>query len=213
MSSTSLDRPITTPRPRIPRAFRRPPVAALIALLSVAVLALGACGKAGPEDPKKLPRVENPAMGVAIGAVPPAFSLISNEGAEIHLDRKEGKGEVTMLVERPEVGGVNLPQMVRDWKEIYEGMEEGKYLGQVELTTQFGPAYTVRGSYQKDGVATEERRLFALHPNGDEVLTFVYTYPEGNNSRERTDELFELVTEIESLEFQPQGAQGQSSLP
>ena len=177
------------------------------ALCTGGLVSLG-CGKSAPENPKKLPRVENPAMGIALGAVPPVFKVVSNEGAEIHLAPKEGEGEVTLLLERPEVGGVNLVQMVKDWKDIYQGMEQGKYLGQVELATQFGPAYTVRGSYLKDGAATEERRVFVLHPSGDQVLTLVYTYPEGKSSRLRAEELFEVVSELEALDLQPAAPDG-----
>jgi len=176
--------------------------------LSAAGLTLLGCGKAAPENPKVLPRVENPAMGIAIGAVPPVFKVVSNEGAEIRLAPKEGEGEITVLLERPEVGGVNLPQMVKDWKDNYEAMEQGAYKGQVELTTQFGAAYTVRGTYMKDGAATEERRIFALHPTGDQIITLIYTYPEGNNSRTRTEDLFEVVAELESLDSMPVATEG-----
>jgi len=177
---------------------------ALAATLTLGLMTLGCGAKPGDsfQEAKKLPRIENPTLGIAIGAVPAAFKVESQEGEEIRLRRAEGEGEITIFQEFPEVGGVNLVQMVRTWKEKYQTMPEGKFLGQVELTTQFGPAYTVRGSYQEDGVPREERRIFCLHPDGDKVLTLAYVYPLGNNSRERTDELFGLVTELEALDFQ-----------
>jgi hypothetical protein len=175
--------------------------------LPLAVLGLGilACGSPPGESAakaKKLPRIESQELGIAIGAVPAIFDVVSSEGGEVHLRRHEGEGDVRFEIQRPEIGGVNLIEIVRDWKEKYLAMPAGKFLGQVELTTQLGPAYTVRGSYEQDGKALEERRIFCLHPDGDKVLTLVYTYPEGNSSRTRTDELVELLTELEPLDHQ-----------
>lgn len=176
------------------------------ALLTLSVALLAACGKAAPENPNKLPRVENPTLGLAIGAVPPAFSVKTEQGAEIVLERKEGEGEVKIFEEAPEVGGVNLVDMVWKWKDAYEAMPEGQFHGQVEIITPLGPGYTVRGSFQdEDGNPAEERRIFTLSPSGDKALVLVYSYPPGNNPRERMEEMFELASELESLAFQPTG--------
>ena len=162
-----------------------------------------ACGQTGASR-SKLPRPENAALGVAIGAVPEDFEVALNEGDQLRLGRKEIGGELWLQIERPEVGGVNLVDMVNEWKASYEARPQGKFYGQIELGTQFGAAYTVRGAYENEqGEMIEERRIFTVHPTGDKALTMVYAYPSPANSRERTDEMLNLFSEIETLDFQP----------
>ncbi|MCH9649801.1 MAG: hypothetical protein K0U98_16305 [Deltaproteobacteria bacterium] len=163
------------------------------------------CGQAPGESAstKKLIRAENPALGIAIGAVLENFELAANEGDQLRLKRKEGEGEIWLEASRPEIGGINLVALVNESKPQYEALDEGKFHGQVELGTQFGTAYSVRGSFAKEGVGVEERRIFSLHPDGQQILTMVYSYPRGNQSRARTEEMLEFFTELESLDFQP----------
>ena len=176
----------------------------LVPLVLLTVFAV-ACGKAPgiPEDSGKLPRPENAALGIAIGAVPKECKVTLNEGDQLRLERQEIGGEIYLSVERPEVGGVNLVEMVRHWEQAYREKPEGQFHGQIELGTQFGPGYSVRGTYRQDGgQLVEERRVFCVHPSGDKALTMVYTYPSPANSRERTEEMLNLFSEVESLDFQ-----------
>lgn len=180
------------------------PVLAFALVLALVGLAL-ACAQApeAPEATNTLPRPENPALGVAIGAVPPEFEVAVNEGDQLRLRRQEIGGELYLEVESPEAGGVNLVELVRRWEETYNERPQGKFHGQIELGTQFGSAYTVRGTYETEGgELVEERRIFAVHPTGDKALIMVYTYPSPANSRERTDEMLDLFSEVESLDFQ-----------
>ncbi len=183
--------------------FRAP----LLALV-LTVLVAGCAGSPGQESSssKKRIRVENPALGLAIGAILPSLDLVTNEGETLRLKHKEGEGEIWLEVSTPEVGGLNLVAMVQQSKVAYESLEEGKFYGQAELGTQFGSAYTVRGSFARDGEAVEERRIFSLHPDGRQIITMIYAYPTGNNSRARTNEMLELFSELESLDFQSDGA-------
>ncbi len=160
-----------------------------------------------PKAKKTLPRPENAALGVAIGAVPTDFEVTINEGDQLRLERKEIGGELWLRLDRPEIGGVNLVDLVNEWKATYEGRPNGKFFGQIELGTQFGPAYSVRGAYENEaGEMLEERRIFSVHPAGGKALTMVYTYPSPADSRARTDEMLLLFSELEALDFQPEAS-------
>ncbi len=170
--------------------------------LSISTLVLSACAK--PEPPpapaaEPRPRVENATLGVAIAALPAAFELVTNDGQTLTLRKVGGEGEVRVEMKAPELGGVNLVDETRTWETEYAARPEGKFFGQAELGTQFGVAYTVRGSYLEAGQKREERRVYSVHPSGKHILTMAYTYPEGNNPKERAEELFALFAELEAL--------------
>jgi hypothetical protein len=102
----------------------------------------------------------------------------------------------------------NLVVAVNDWKDRYEAMPDGGFLGQLELGTQLGPAYTVRGSYAHEGTKVEERRIMALHPAGLGIVQMVYRYPEGSDSQAKAQEMFGIFAGLEGLNLGTPGEEG-----
>jgi hypothetical protein len=78
-------------------------------------------------------------------------------------------------------------------------MPGGSYLGNRELVTPIGAAFTARARYQADGREVEETKVFAVHPAGDRLLIVSYVYPAGGDSQERVQQLLLLLGEIEGL--------------
>jgi hypothetical protein len=197
------------------------PLITLITLSAVALLT--ACQPPAEESAapatsdETLPRIENQELGLAVGAVPTEWKVVSAEGETIRLEHLDetgaADGELWLEARAPEVGGVNLVNMIKRSQEQYEAMEEGSFKGQVELGTQFGNAFSVRGQFTESGQAYEERQIFSVHPsNRDLALVMVYRYPAPANSRERTEEMLELFSELEDLSFQ-QGGEPAASEP
>lgn len=150
-----------------------------------------------------LPRAENETLGIALGAVPAEWEVVDEAGEPMRLSRVDGDGELWIERRSPAVGGVNLINMIERAKTDYEAMEEGAFHGQVELGTQFGTAFSVRGRFLEDDVLMEERQIFSVHPSErDKALVMVYRYPAGEDSAERTQEMLGLFTELEDLSFQ-----------
>jgi hypothetical protein len=175
------------------------------------VLALGvaACQQPAEPEPEAAPageRIENPAAGVAIAALPPVFELSAVDGDRIvlQLAREGAAGEVVVQPGEPGIGGVNLVAAVERHKQEILARPGGDYKGQNELTAHLGTAFYSRGRYQAEagGGVEEETAIFLVHPWGDRNLQLIYRYPagDGDDSRERIeDHLFELLGEIEPL--------------
>ena len=152
------------------------------------------------------PAAENPDLGIALAMVPEGFQVVTNEGAELRLAPAPPKeGELWFELTAPEIGGVNLVQEVNDLKTHFESLPEGQFAGQLELGTQFGPAYQVRGRYSEEGATREQLRLVALAPSGAETLTLIYDYPLGEDTKERSQDLFAVFGELEGLYAEPAG--------
>ncbi|MDY7094387.1 MAG: hypothetical protein SX243_15560 [Acidobacteriota bacterium] len=190
----------------------------IVLITTAAVALLIACQPpteetAGPEaSGETLPRIENQQLGLAVGAVPTQWKVVSGEGETIRLEHLDetgaADGELWIETRSPEVGGVNLVNMIKQSQADYEAMEEGVFKGQVELGTQFGNAFSVRGQFNEAGQAYEERQIFSVHPaQRDLALVMVYRYPAPANTRERTEEMLALFSELEDLSFQPGGSE------
>lgn len=186
----------------------------LTSLLLATLLASGLTACQGPssdeaavEKAPVLPRVESPELGIAIGAVPAEFEVVDAESPEIRLRHHDAEGntdgELWLETRAPTVGGVNLVDMIKSAKAAYEALPGGTFHGQIELGTQFGTAFSVRGRFEENGQLMEERQIFSVHPDDrDKALVMVYRYPAGEDSRPRTEEMLELFTELEALSFQ-----------
>ena len=199
-----------------PRALFAPVLATLLTLGLVACQ--GPSSEPTPEEKPAptLPRIESPDLGIAIGALPAVWTVETNQGSELRLAHHDADGtadgELWFEVRKPAIGGVNLVDMIKEAQASYESMPQGSFHGQVELGTQFGTAFSVRGRFEQDGQLMEERQIFSVHPDDrDKALVMVYRYPAGEDSRPRTEEMLNLFTELESLAFQQGGGEEEAA--
>ncbi len=181
-------------------------------LLPLTLLLIVACGGAGPEPaPVEEPvgeRVENPSLGVVIGALPPSLQVLTNEEGRLELKPKDGNGTLQVVVDPPETGGINLVAAHREHKEAIEA-KGGSYKGRLELGSPFGTTFLSRGVYSEEGRGSvEEAIIFVIHPWQDRRLSLVYRYPapgpevEDPNAYSKAlleGNLFELLGEMEGL--------------
>ncbi|MEM8961788.1 MAG: hypothetical protein AAGD38_09930 [Acidobacteriota bacterium] len=177
-------------------------------LLSVLLIAgVVACAQPEPPPPPPAPeRVEAPALGIAIAALPSSFRVVANEGADLRLaPTDERDGEIAVAVTEPD--RINLVQQVRDHETELSARPGGAYGGQNELRGPLGSAYYSRGQYDADdGSRLEEIRLFALHPLGDRGLVMTYTYPAAEDTKVRLEEfVVDLFGEIEQIQMVEEG--------
>lgn len=183
----------------LPAASYRPTALSLCALLALAGLSV-ACQKPAPEPPSApaSTRVESLELGLALANVPEGFKVL--DSASLRLGRTDDQtGELWVEVGPSTPTGINMVQVVRDWEDQYKAMPEGQFLGQLELGSQFGTTFTVRGRYSKDGLTMEERRIFTVYPGGDRLVTMVYSYPAGEDTKVRSDQMFAVFGELEPL--------------
>ncbi len=176
----------------------RKTTSASAALLSLLILLSAACRR--PQDTgSTAARVANPNLGLAIAMLPEPFEVVSADGdtIELHAPGSGGDGRVVISVGEPDVHGVNLIDEVKARKTAFEGLPGGVYLGNRELGTPTGTAFTARGTYDGETGPAEETWVYSLHPlERDRLLTLVYTYPAGESER-RINELLLLLGEIE----------------
>lgn len=172
--------------------------------LVLLALALPACRqKPAAPPPETAPEaVENAALGLAFRPLPAAFKVADNAGERLTFDAvADGvPGNVTVTVGAPTPGGHNLVAEAKGWGEGASAARGGKFFGGNELVTPWGGAYTARALV--DGGATEERRVFLLHPGGgDRLVTFVLRYPPGppEAARDRLQQLMDLLSSLEPL--------------
>ena len=169
-------------------------------LLSVVTLiwCLG-CGQQAATDPVST-EVDNPALGIRFAQIPDGFRIVTNHDETLVLSPSaEGAdGTVTFRV-GPQETGINLVAAVHDHQARIEGLEGGTYHGARELEGPLGAAFYSRGSYDVDGLRTEETLLTAIHPDGNRRLDLVYSYPQGDDSSARVTALIGLLAEVEGL--------------
>lgn len=175
------------------------------------LILLAACGgsEPGAGSPADAPqRVESPALGLAVAALPGSLAVAVNQGQELLLEpADERPGSLRFELAPPPRGGVNLVQAVNDHKAAIEERPDGDYRGQVELMSPLGTAYASRGRYTGEGGETvEELVIFTLHPTGDRLLSLIYTYPATGDTEERRDELIGVLAEIEGTGTPPEAA-------
>ena len=172
-------------------------------LLVLAVLALPACGERPSPPAQDEPKaVENARLELAVRPLPPGFEVAENAGDRLRFDAvSDGvPGTATVTVGAPSPGGHNLVAEAKSWGEGAGAAPGGKFLGGNELVTPWGVAYTARALV--DGGATEERRIFLLHPGGgDRLVTIALRYPPGPTeaARDRLQQLIDLLSSLEAL--------------
>jgi hypothetical protein len=172
---------------------RRSSVAAILAV-STALLACGAGGGSKAETPSN--RVEAPGLGLAIANLPDGLEVTTNEGGTLMLVPKGKAGTIVVQAGPAEVGP-NLVAAVKEHQASIEARPGAEYLGVRELVTPLGSAYWSRGRYEQGGSTVEETRIVTLHPDGHRLLYLTSTYPAGDDSSARIQELLALLTEIE----------------
>lgn len=195
-------------------ALRACPVVAL----AVSLLTAG-CGPGAEDASTAMPsgepdRIENAVLGITLDGVAAAgFEVAINEGETLvllrpaHGDQAEAK--LTYRVSPPQTAGVNLIEAVNQQKADIESRPSGDFLGQVELMSQFGTAYSTRGRYAgDDGLEMEEIRILTVHPEGDRMMSLTYRYtPNAGGTKERLDQAMSALGLVEPLAPPPAPAQ------
>lgn len=181
-------------------------------VLAVLLLAI-ACSSQKPQPTQPSTRVESPGMGIALATVPRGFEVAENEGDVLRLDRTSGDrgGTLTIQADPVQQSGVNLVDAVNEQKTHIESLPDGKYLGNVELMGPTGTAFSTRGRYMDNGQEMEEVRLLTVHPSQNRLLSIIYRYPAGGDTKERIEQAMEVLGEIGPLT--PPGGEGQSPAP
>lgn len=167
------------------------------ALLAIGALAL-ACRQAAPPEPV---RVESSNLDLAIAALPEPFEVTSDSGDTIELvaPGENGEGHLTIRLGEAQSFGVNLVEAVKERKVEFEAAAGGRYLGNRELGTPTGTAFTARGTYEGANGPVEETWIYMLHPSQrNRMLTLTYRYPP-SESEARVGQLLTLLGEIEVL--------------
>ena len=177
----------------------RRPRFATAATAGVAVLVLAAgCGGAASRGGGGAAAPAAPVVNQELHLTlePPAsvgFAVETNEGARLVLVHPVGESgqtaTLTFETGEPEPN-VNLVDAVNRQKEAIESRPDGHFLGQVQLMSQLGTAFSTRGRYPgDDGKEIEELRLFAIHPDGDRLLSVTYRYPtDSGATKDRINE-------------------------
>lgn len=169
----------------------------LAALLSTALLVtLGACRRqhAAANEP-----IVNHALDLTLDSLPAAFKVKTNEGDQLVLEGTDPSlpGTVTFSVSKPGLGGVNLVAAVKDRRAAFKAAKDGEYLGNQELMTPLGSAFTARGRYtDAQGQKIEEIWVYLLHPKGDRLLSIDYHYPVGDYAHKRAEQILDLLGDI-----------------
>lgn len=170
--------------------------------LALSFAAIAACQKAAPPPALTPVRIESPALGLVIVALPDGFRLEANEGETLRLtsDGATGTGTLTVSVDRRS-RSVNVVEEAMAAQRELEGRPEATFAGGNELVTPAGAGYAVRGSWTEGGVRLEERRIFALHPDGSgHLVTLADRYPAGDtaNARDRFGRELALLSALEA---------------
>lgn len=175
----------------------------VVFFIAASSLLIGSCNQQPePEVVEPTPMVvENTALRLRLAGVPGEFKTVTNDGDQLILSVADSaiEGEIHFANKPPEAGQ-NLPAELKFHKEVIEEQEGGDYLGAQELTSQLGTTYYSRGRYQLDGALIEETTIFALHPYADRITTITYRYPAGDDSSERVQQLFEVLSVVEGLD-------------
>lgn len=169
------------------------------AALGLLLLPLVACGPSGDGGQATPAPAGEPVVNRALGLVldDPAtagFRLDVNQGETLRLVRPAqgefGEAVLTFELITP-LANPDLVAAVNQQKADIEARPGGTFLGQVQLGSQIGTAFSTRGRYTgDDGAEVEEIRLFAVHPGGEKVLALTYRYnPVAGNTKTRTEEV------------------------
>jgi hypothetical protein len=169
---------------------------AVLITLTTAMLGCGGEDPAAVDQPS--PPLVNPALGLTISSVPSSLKVKSNQESDLVLvpadATRSGRLEVTVEDTR---GGVNLVAAVQRHRERFESTVGGEYRGTQELVTPLGSAYWSRGRLPTEQGLVEQARVMAVHPSGTRLLALTYTYPAGDDTNDRAQELLAVLSEIE----------------
>lgn len=192
---------MTKTRSLYPNAAAKFPWLALPFLAALAVT--WACEKPAPPPPPPPPvvKVDQPRLGISIGALPASLKVESTSGVTVVLVNADPTREGRMEIESGPVekGGVNLVAAVKAHKESTLQKPGGEYKGQSELRLPLGTAFTSRALYDEGGRRIEEIAVFMIHPMQNSELRIWYRYPATDakeTARRMNDEVFGVVGEI-----------------
>lgn len=182
-------------RPRLLPA----PSASLVVIASAAAVVLAGCRPAPEPEPAAPPPtvVENPALGLKLAPLDPAFAVEVNDGDQLVLrpaDPAVG-GRMVFRVRPPE-DGQDLTFELKAHRVSIEGREGGTYAGGQELISQLGTTFYSRGRYLEDGREIEEAVVLALHPDADRMMSITYRYPAGVDSSIRVQQLIDVLSTV-----------------
>jgi hypothetical protein len=155
-----------------------------------------------PTEPE---RVENAVLGIVLaGPEEAGFDVVTNEGETLvlvrHAQGEQAEATLVYQASPPQTAGVNLVEAVKQQQAEIESRPGGDFLGQVELMSQFGSAFSTRGRYAGEGGETEEIKVFAVHPSGDRLLSLTYRYPvSAGGTKERTEQAMAALGLVEPL--------------
>ncbi len=189
--------------------------------LTAASLVLAACGPRQEDTttavlPTEPERVENAVLGIVLaGPQEAGFDVVTNEGETLvlvrHAQGEQAEATLTYQASPPQTAGINLVEAVKQQQAEIESRPGGNFLGQVELMSQFGTAFSTRGRYAGEaGGEVEEIKIFTVHPAGDRLLSMTYRYPtDDGGTKERLDQAMAalgLVEPLAALEGAGEGA-------
>ena len=162
-------------------------------------MAAGCASEAPQPATPPAERVEAAELGLAVAALPPGFEVVENDARALVLSGP-GETRLRIAIGPAERAGINLVEAVKARRAEIEAAPGGVYLGNRELMTPIGTAFTARGSFERDGEAVEETVVYALHPSANRLLTLTYAYPPGE-AETRVQELISVLGEVEGIGF------------
>lgn len=201
--------------------------AVLRALPALAVASLLLAAACGPEQedttiailPTEPERVENAVLGIVLaGPQEAGFDVVTNQGESLvlvrHAQGEQAEATLTYQASPPQTAGINLIEAVKQQQAEIESRPGGNFLGQVELMSQFGTAYSTRGRYAGEaGGEVEEIKIFTVHPAGDRLLSMTYRYPtDDGGTKERLDQAMAALALVEPLAA-PEAGEGAAAAP
>jgi hypothetical protein len=144
--------------------------------------------------------VDNHVLGIRLAALPEGFAVASNGPDGIVLARGREPDGRLVVTASPVEGAVNLVEAVKARQRAAE-TSGGRFLGSRELRTPWGAAFTARSRPPAtDGGLREETAVFALHPgNPARMLVATYSYPAGEDTTARIQQLLDVVAQIDPL--------------
>jgi hypothetical protein len=175
----------------------------VVLTLAAAALLLTTCRQ--PDTPAVEERpavvVENPELRLRLNGVPDDFEVVANDGAELALAPADPAIEGRIIVAALDpAAGQNLPAEVEAHQSFVAGQEGGDPRGGQELLSPLGTTFYSRGRYLVDGAEIEETAIFAIHPDGDRIVTITYRYPADGDSTVRVQQLFDVLAVVEGLD-------------
>lgn len=188
------------------RPFVRGAALAALALASFACRAKETPAAPAPAAPV---RIESAELGLAIAALPAGLTLEAEADGALRFSSvgASGSGRLTLTSE-PAARSVNVVEEAKAARAELEAMPEATFSGGNELMTPAGAGYTVRGSWREGAGRVEERRIFALHPDGSgRLVTIVERYPAGDvaETGARFQRALLLLGELEAFPPKPAG--------